>query len=258
MSPCQPHGDSYRVSANPAQPTSSDISDNDEKNKLDCSIQIKVTSGENINGGLTREKVRQEHLETIEEEPAEKRPRPSVELRAINEFRPNIAESIKLRERSTPQRYTDTEADSYYYSAYRDTVYAPKEKRSPSRSFSGGGSPPYNKKVNGSLNGSGILNTHICVFNSTSNGFSGSNRDSDRLYIEIPERSEKIVENNTDKNILCSSASDRNHNTVNNTSEIQTEERKLNSEMQNFTSRGRWLVRHASHLIRFNVKCGNV
>lgn len=153
MSPCQPHGDSYRVAA--ARPAS-DLRDIGDKNKLDSdSVQIKVTSGENINGGLTREKVRQEHLETIEEEPSEKRPRPSVELRAINEFRPNIAESIKLRERNTAQRYTDIESDPYFYSAYRDTVYAPKEKRSPSRSLNGG-SPPYNKKTNSFHNGSGI------------------------------------------------------------------------------------------------------
>ena len=168
MSPCQPIGGSYRVTA--PGTSARDISKDDHsdeiavKNKLD--IEIKVTSGENINGGLTCEKLRQEQLERIEEEPSEKRPRPnSVELAAINElsqFRPNIAESIKLRERNTSLRYTDSEADpqDYYYSDFRETSYAGKERRSPSTSHNG--SPqPYTKKINGTQNGKGHVRKYF-------------------------------------------------------------------------------------------------
>ena len=77
----------------------------------------------------------------------------------------------------------------------------------------------------------------------------GSSRDSDRLYIEIQERSEKLVGKDTDGKF--SSGQDKNHNKVNNTSEIQTDERKLkiNSEMQSYTSRGKWFMRHSNAMV---------
>jgi len=208
------------------------------KKVRDSEMHVSSSSG---NHGYENDQIKKETYE--DDEPRQKKPKFSVEIKKISEkeqiYQPNIAESIKLREaksrRNKSDSYDESDPKPIKHS-YPSSNYHGKERKSNSSSStykltSRNGSQPYVKKsLDPVLTGSNIKVV------SRSN-IQGNLKSLDELgpdvgepakvYIQIPQTHEKNhIYSSNNISIQVTNRSDRNHNKVKKSSSY---ERRRNS-----------------------------